>query len=826
MDKVIFTVGYGMTRVTCPAQHRRINEFIRKVATITYEGYTRDKRGRGRERQFYMSLYRDSCFPSGLLDKILPELDPDQYIVIDQRQKPPRDPRMVFDPEMYGKLWDHQKEAFLAAKQWNRAIFKEPTGCHGLNTTVLLQDGSVMPVQSIRIGDVLMGPDSTGRTVEELYSGTGRLFEVTPVKGAPFVINEGHVLSLIGNADAKVDKITDIALIDWATASKTFRHTHKLYRTGIEFPENTNTLPIEPYFLGILLGDGCLTTSVGINTMDSEVIAEVYRQASIWGLSVTKQSKDFSLSSTYFLVAKKGKPNALLSCLKQNWLYNKSAAYKFIPHPYIIAPRKERLELLAGLIDTDGYVLNNHIDYITKSERLADDIAFLCRSLGFAAYISRCSKGYDKEFKELYFRLSISGNIDSIPTKVERRRGSKRKQKKSVLRTGFSIRYIGMGLYFGFKLSGDGRYLLSDFTVMHNSGKTNLAAAIINAAGVKTLYVVPTKNLLYQTYREFCQTFGRQNVGLIGDGQWSAYQPIVVATVQSLWQRYDDLVEFNRSFDDVKMLILDEAHHCNTTTRTVINKSGKKVKVQDRNTWFKIANRVPAYYRFGLTATPGDPGDESRSLLEAVTGLIRHDSNTMDLVEQGILVKPKPIFYRVQHPRRYKVWRVAKETGLSGNVIRNRMIAEIALQYSLKGKLVLVVVDRVDTHGRVLYDLIGSRHSLFVYGDDTAETRDSAKRLFESGKIRILIGTIYGEGVNMPKVDVVINAAGGKSKKVAIQRFGRALRRSEGKSEGILIDFMDEDRGILLEHAIERFDVYEGEGYGPTVQDYETATLL
>lgn len=628
MDKVIFTVGYGMTRVTCPLQHRRISEFIRKIATVTYDGYTRDKSGRGRQRQFYMSLYRDSCFPSGLLDKILPELDPDQYIVIDQRQKPPRDTRMVFNPDMYGKLWDHQKEAFQAAKQWNRAIFKEPTGCHGLGTRIRMHNGSVKLVEDIVIGDSVLSLDGSMQTVDELYRGSGKLFKVLIGNTNAFVINEGHVLTL-----SRINgELFDTALIDYM---------------------------VKPHD---------------------------------WKASV------------------------------------------FLP-------------------------------------------------------------------KLLYNTIDIS---------LQR----------------FEITYIGVGQYYGFKLSGSGRYVLENGIITHNSGKTNLAAAIINAAGVKTLYVVPTKNLLYQTYREFCQTFGRQNVGLIGDGQWSAYQPIVVATVQSLWQRYDDLVEFNRSFDDVKMLILDEAHHCNTTTRTIINKSGKEVKVQDRNTWFKIANRVPAYYRFGLTATPGDPGDESRSLLEAVTGLIRHESNTMDLVEQGILVKPKPIFYRVEHPRRYKVWRVAKETGLSGNAVRNRMIAEIALQYSLKGKLVLVVVDRVETHGRVLFDLIGPRHSLFVYGDDTTETRESAKRQFESGGIRILIGTIYGEGVNMPKVDVVINAAGGKSKKVAIQRFGRALRRSEGKSEGILIDFMDEDRGVLLEHSIERFDIYDHEGYGPVIQDYSCTTLL
>jgi superfamily II DNA or RNA helicase len=231
--------------------------------------------------------------------------------------------------------------------------------------------------------------------------------------------------------------------------------------------------------------------------------------------------------------------------------------------------------------------------------------------------------------------------------------------------------------------------------------------------------------------------------------------------------------------------------------------------------------RIPAYWRIGLTATPGNPDEECRQLLEAVTGPIRHETNTMDLVRQGFLAVPKPLFIRFVHPRRYKVWKVAKETGLCGNEARNQMLVQQAIRYSMHGKKVLIIVDRVEQHGQVLYNMIGSSRALFMHGSSESSDRQQAKQLFESGKIRILIGTIYGEGVNMPKMDVVINAAGGKSDRVAIQRIGRVLRIAEGKSEGTLIDVMDEDRGVLLNHSLERFATYEAAGYEPKVVEQE-----
>lgn len=808
MEKVFFTVGYSMTRVTCPAEKKHVNAIIRKISTVIYEQWMRRKGQRPRIRQMFINLYRDAQFPSGLLEKVLPKLSPDEYVVVDQRQKPSRDPRLVFDPTLFDKARWYQKEALAAIKEHKRLIVKEPTGCHSPGTKVIMFDGRFRNVEDVRVGDKLLGPDGNARTVLNLFQGYDDLLEVIPTKGDCFDINSSHVLTLVSNSGSDKDEIIDIPYQDWLLKSKTYKHTHKLIRADcLEFGgAEKKELPLESYFLGVLLGDGSIIKGINIETPESELITYIRDIAKKYNLSVRVTNSKGSKSSKYHLGGR-GEKNAILDGVKQLQLLGKKSGEKFIPFQYLTASIADRMQLLAGLLDTDGYASDGGYDYITKSDQLSKDILFLCRSLGLAAYSKKCIKGYGGKFRAWYNRIYISGDCTNIPVKVFRRKAISRKINKAWRRVGFRIRPHGYGQYFGFQLSGDGRYLLSDFTITHNSGKTMLAACAINAAGVKTLYIVPTIELLHQTAREFAGIFGRQNIGVIGDGMWAAHPAIVVATVQSLWSRYEDNVFFNTAFDGIGMLILDECHHVN-------------VGNVFENTWFKIANRIPAYWRIGMSATPGEPNDKNRQLLEAATGLLRHETKTMDLVDQGFLVVPKPKFYTCKHERRYKNWVVAKGTGLSANEARNKMIATLALSAALKNKKVLIIVDRVETHGQVLYEMIGSNRSMFVYGNIDSASRLKAKREFESGRIPILIGTIYGEGVNMPKMDVVINAAGGKSSRVAIQRMGRVLRISEGKSEGVLIDFMDEDRGVLLEHSLARFQTYQDEGYEPEVLEY------
>lgn len=159
---------------------------------------------------------------------------------------------------------------------------------------------------------------------------------------------------------------------------------------------------------------------------------------------------------------------------------------KHIPNSYKCNSKRVRLQLLAGLIDSDGYVNNkkNYIEITTKLPKLRDDILYLVRSLGYAGY-SSVKNINDKN----YYRINISGNLKEIPTKIKRKNIiNNRTTHRNHLRTGFNIKYLGVDDYYGFELDGNHLYCLGDFTVTHNSTTATGVFSLLKMHGVNCEY--------------------------------------------------------------------------------------------------------------------------------------------------------------------------------------------------------------------------------------------------------------------------------------------------------------------------------------------------
>jgi hypothetical protein len=362
-----------------------------------------------------------------------------------------------------------------------KLAFMGRTGCHRRGQLILMYDGTVKAVEDIAIGDLLMGPDSLPRRVLETVSGFGKMVEVIPHKyGKSFIVNLDHILTLIRtgdrpiNEDTKRGEIIDVSIKDWLLWNSRKKWLYKLFHVAINF-NIVYKLSIDPYFLGVLLGDGFMKGCVNVTNPDNEIISIIYEEAAKYNLKVMKYKKDGTSVISYYLRSKsRGRgSNTLINELMTLGLYGKISDSKYIPYAYKIASVDDRLNILAGLLDTDGYKENNCFDYSTKSKILAVDTAFIARSLGFSVTISSAIKKCQTGKANLYWRLCISGEIDKIPCKVIRKKATCRKQRKVPGRTGFLMKSLTeMEDYFGFVLNGDGRYLLDDFTVTHNSGKT------------------------------------------------------------------------------------------------------------------------------------------------------------------------------------------------------------------------------------------------------------------------------------------------------------------------------------------------------------------
>jgi hypothetical protein len=364
-----------------------------------------------------------------------------------------------------------------------------PYGCHRKGQEIIMYDGSLKKVEDIQVGDLLMGQDSTSREVLRLVQGVDDMMEIVPKKGDPWVVNSNHILSLMktqkrtklqGKQSYKrIAEIVDVPLNEYITWAKSKKQSHPLFRVGVDFVPTATPLPIDPYFLGTLLGDGCVRNRIAVTTSNQEIAKAAYATAEDFGLSVSIEDSCSTKSYHLSTGMKGGKENILRTELKRLNLFDHDAETKFIPQMYKTASKNERLALLAGLIDTDG---NLHgascYDYVTKSKQLADDITFVARSLGMAAYIKPCQKKSQTGAVGNYFRMIISGNVAAIPVRVDYKIASPRKQVKNVLHVGFSVNPLSKEQYFGFVLNGDQRYLSKDFTVFHNCGKSEMAKAI------------------------------------------------------------------------------------------------------------------------------------------------------------------------------------------------------------------------------------------------------------------------------------------------------------------------------------------------------------
>lgn len=344
--------------------------------------------------------------------------------------------------------------------------------CHGKDTPILMHDGTTKLVQDVVVGDSLMGPDSKPRRVLSLARGREMLYAVSPTKGKPYIVNESHILSLQCRRSGiyrgyKKGDILNISVLDYLSKSDKFKATFRGYKVGVEFPSQPTLL--DPYFLGLWLGDGT-SKKCQITTMDSSILAFVESIAIKNGLFVRKETNTSITNRSHSYTLSKGR-----SGLKTNNIWGALQAYnlvgnKHIPRAYLSNDRTTRLQLLAGIIDTDGSLSNNCYEITQKNSRLTDDIVWLARSLGLAAYAKPCRKQcVNNGVWGTYNRIIISGHIDVIPVILKHKKAHPRKQRKDVLINSISVTQQGAGDYYGFCIDSDNLYLLGDFTVTHNT---------------------------------------------------------------------------------------------------------------------------------------------------------------------------------------------------------------------------------------------------------------------------------------------------------------------------------------------------------------------
>lgn len=506
-----------------------------------------------------------------------------------------------------------------------------PTGCHAKDHPILMYDGTVRKVQDISVGDIIMGADSTPRHVLALARGREPMARITPIKGEPFVVNMNHILSLVSTNEGKGDftcyqkggEITNITVREYLTKSKSWRHLRKLYRVPVNFSIPKN-LPIPPHILGLLLGDGIMTNAIGLTSAEEELGDEFSRYAESIGCSVRVAENDRNVP-TYYAVVAKGAKNPLFEILHQLGLRGHCAHNKFIPKEYLTASRSDRLQLLAGLLDSDGFFDGHCLEITTQSRELAGDIVFLARSLGFMA---NCHEKYcacQTGAGGWYYRVHISGDLSPIPCRRKRHVFHVRQQKKNVLRTGFSVEILSEDDFYGFELDGDHLYVDGNFVVHHNTGKSLVLAQIAKDSVEKwngrVLILAHVKELLEQNADKIRKLCPELKIGIYSAGLRSrdTTEQVIVAGIQSVYNKACELDAFD-------LVIVDEAHQISSEGDGMYRTFLADMKVIN-----------PHVRVIGLTATPFRLKGGLICKPENILNEICYEAGLKEMIQQGYL---------------------------------------------------------------------------------------------------------------------------------------------------------------------------------------------
>lgn len=352
--------------------------------------------------------------------------------------------------------------------------------CEAVGTKVRMYDGTIKKVEDLKIGDLLMGVDSKPRKVVRLHRGfDDNMFRIDQSKGDSYIVNSKHICTIIEigkrrSLEEHEKRIIDVDIPTLLSYSDNFLAERiRGFKVSWEAPERK--VLIEPYFLGYWLGDGN-SNNQKITTEDIEVVEYLEEYAKRLGMTTTRKGLMTNIRRKVISCKTKNKLNLFLKAY--NLIYN-----KHIPTVYIHNSRKVRLELLAGLLDSDGDLWCNGYHFGNINKQLVEDVKNLADSLGFRTNMSG-GKKYHKQLKRMYefWGVSISGKIDEIPVKIPRKKieynwDNKPSNKDWGTIDGISpsvvssikLTNVGRGEFVSITTDGDHRFLLGDGTVTHNS---------------------------------------------------------------------------------------------------------------------------------------------------------------------------------------------------------------------------------------------------------------------------------------------------------------------------------------------------------------------
>lgn len=407
-------------------------------------------------------------------------------------------------------LWRHQLVAYHMAIMQDATMLALDMGPQPLDAKVLTPNGFAEMGQ-IKIGDEVIGQNGRPTRVVGTLDNLGKreVFRVIFKDGTETRCTADHLWTVrTANDKAKgygwrtfpLKHLLSLGLmVKGSTQERQNARWFVPTADAVEYTPSPDKLPIDPWILGVLLGNGCFSTGVSLSTSDEWLLKEAAR--------ILGPGYRFSQSTSNgydWGIAFNGYGNPLVRALRSMGIYLCRSYTKFVPHEYIYASVEERLSLLQGLVDTDGYVSpSGLVEYTSASEQLAKDVLFLVRSLGGYGVINPKTLNTGPYKGNTYYRVHFRLSNGMLPCRTPYKLKNWKPKKMTLDRAIVDVVPDGVEEVRCIQVANeDGLYLTDSFIVTHNCGKSKVAIDVAQNMPASRVLVLCPKSVVSVWPRE------------------------------------------------------------------------------------------------------------------------------------------------------------------------------------------------------------------------------------------------------------------------------------------------------------------------------------
>lgn len=350
----------------------------------------------------------------------------------------------------------------------------------------------------VAVGDTITGSDGRSQEVLGVFpQGEQDLYTVTFSDGSSTQVTGDHWWTVTTSGAKSAGRTATLRTTLELQADLVDGTNKRKWRIPMMAPAQfpATRLPLDPYLLGALLGDGGLTTYVGFSNKDHDVLDRVR-------LSLPPMTKLVSAHKPHdyrIVRTDEAGPNKVMNTLRAMNLFGHKSIDKHIPSLYLRAPLEHRVALLQGLMDTDGEVTtHNSIMFSTSSPQLRDGMVALVQSLGGTARTGQARRPFYVHNEQRRqglpaWRISIRLPAHIEPFHCKRKAVAFNADTRyEPVRVVAKIEKTGRGLAQCIKVSNaDSLYITDDYIATHNTFAAQFIAGQAALNGTASILINP-----------------------------------------------------------------------------------------------------------------------------------------------------------------------------------------------------------------------------------------------------------------------------------------------------------------------------------------------